>query len=137
MPLSKGLAKGALFAMVAGPFLFGLRRGDMRRFAVLGMLFSIGCATWRPETRSLEELDPSKYVRLTLADSTQLIVREAHVVEDTLFGVWDDELWVVPVSEIASVQSQQRKTLATAALIVVGVGVIGFTAAMATVSSFY
>ncbi len=84
------------------------------------------CTSWRVEPLRPEQVvdshQPPSQIRLTLVDSSRVVLEEPRVSADSLIGRVRGDRWAVAVREIAQVEVRRGNTLKTA-LLVAGIAV--------------
>ncbi len=112
-------------------------KGRVTAILVIWAFILNGCASWRPlSTTDLQE--DRKYVRLLLADGTEVKVQNAFVKGDSLFGTTkgeDEMVWDVPASYavVDVLEIEEKKFSAPKTLGFVGAVVGVFLAAVVTI----
>ena len=79
-------------------------------FLLVWTVFLNGCSSWRTLEEPPNQTDPQK-VLITLTDQSEIIVYEAYVEADTLYGYESEGVEPklgIPVSDIASIEQQYK-----------------------------
>lgn len=86
------------------------------RFAVVVLLALCGCATWRPQGLTPEavlRLDHPERIRLTLTDSTRLVLWHPILLGDSISGLRSGKTRTVPLTDVPYVSLRRPDNGAT------------------------